>query len=320
VPRPHLATFVALVAACGGGHGAPDASSGSGEPVTAIATGQTAVTALAVASADVLWTAGSGSSGRIMACPFTGGCDATTAPLTAGVAAPNAIATDGSDAWFGDGSAVRTCAITSCAPTTIAAATAPVQALLVDGSTLYVASGDLENGGGGLSSCTLPGCNPLTPVGGNTDSVFAIAVDATSVYWSTLEQIWRRPITGSAADADIVVNDDEITALVSDGSALYWTVADTVQGAIRACTLPACSSVTTVAATQATPFALTADAANLYWTDADTSNAHTCPKAAAMCSPRLLAADVTQPTGIAVAGSAVYFVADQTTIDEVAAP
>src|ERR1700733_14678569 len=143
-PRPRgrqPCVMLALALACGGSHPVTpdsrvDAGSNLVETVETFASGQALPNSLAVATADVLWV-DLGPGGRVMACPQGSSCGSSTPPLVSGAGAARVVATDGTNADWGDGSAVRSCAIASCAALTVATDVVTVSALAIAGETAY---------------------------------------------------------------------------------------------------------------------------------------------------------------------------------------
>lgn len=237
----------------------------------------------------------------------TGACPVIT--LATGQQAPYGITVDESFAYWVNymTGAIMKCPLTGCngavAPTQLALGEPNSFFLAVDTDNVYFTI----NGSDKVDSCPLTGCTggptllamPMAPT--------FIVLDASSMYTTTnTGDVERIPKPGSSF-ATLISGESNPGGIAIDATRIYWTETVAGTGAVRACSLPSCTSVVTLVGNQDQPSAIAVDATGVYWTTTtavwgaalDGSNAH------------VLAANE-QPSccGIAVRDGDVYWTDD----------
>jgi hypothetical protein len=189
-------------------------------------------------------------------------------------------------------------------------ACAPDAGLVLCGAACVNVRGDAANCGscgnecdGG--TCVAATCQPVTTIADNLKQPFGIAVDATSVYWTTHGDgnVWRASLDGGAPMVLVSNGKNAGTeAIVVDATSIYWTNFNA--GTIMKAGLDG-GAVTTLLGAEQAP-RLVVDATHVYWTtyfggtvmqaNLDGSN------------PTQLASGQSHPVGLAVSLGSAYFV------------
>jgi hypothetical protein len=96
--------------------------------------------------------------------------------------------------------------------------------VITDGTFVYWGNGGTALGTGGVYRSDLDGTN-VTPLATNQNPVFALAVDATSVFFGTSfdNAVFQVPIAGGAI-ATLATTTAPPNALAVDGAWVYWAV------------------------------------------------------------------------------------------------
>jgi hypothetical protein len=178
------------------------ASSGCGTPIN-LAGFQPGPQSIAVDSTNVYWAAG----GQIMSCP-TAGCAGNATMLVSRSDTPISLASDGTSLYWievmtggsvGVGGIVK-CAISNCSSTiTPLASDGWSGTIALDPTSVYwtsVRGSNSNSSATTVSQCAVDGCNqaPTTlETAQGVDSSGALAVDATSVYWTSGDSILKSP-------------------------------------------------------------------------------------------------------------------------------
>jgi hypothetical protein len=138
--------------------------------------------------------------------------------------------------------------------------------ILIDGPYLFAASNGTP---GDLIKVELTGASPAT-LAMNQESPHALAIDDTSIYWTTqglgsgMGTVLKMPKNGGVLSA-LATGQDEPHGLAVDASGVYWTTSY-VNGTIMA--LPHAGGPPRIIASGATPWGLALDAGAIYWVDA----------------------------------------------------
>jgi len=141
------------------------------------------------------------------------------------------------------------------------------------------------------------------PVTVHNQSVNAIAVDGSYVYWTSANQIWRLAKVGTAAAAPIVAAGNTSQSLAVDASSIYWPE----YSAQRVMKAPLGGGAPALLAGSlgTSPQFVHLDATNVYWpTDGGTSSIQTIPKGGGTAANLLTTG---QPDDIEVDASYIYW-------------
>ena len=246
---------------------------GSCQPVSVGAAIEPNAQGLFVDATNVYWT-NTGAGGQIKKCAIAG-CGGTPTALAINLSSPNAVLAAGSDVFWTNFGAftLMKCAIGGCSlvPTIFTSVNVSGNSfgrLASDGVTLFFSDG----GNGVVRSCPLAGCG-----GGPTvlatlqDNPWGIAVDGTSIYW----------------------------------------VNDAAAGSVVTCPKTGCgtsnSLLVTLANGQNSARTMAVDANSTYWVTQGAGTVMKCQKTGCALSPTMLASGLTNPQGVAVDDTWVYF-------------
>ena len=281
--------------------------------------------------------------GQVMACAI-GGCADKPTVLASGRSvepgtdlSPAALVTDGENVYWSDATsgsalswAVFKCAVAGCndAPTVITPNAAV--GLAVHAGKLY-----WTDGGGHVSACDVSGCPAAGPTAlrapnSISEVSFAIAADATGIYWANQphSEILHCALDGCADGPTLLdaqdVQDANLVAAVEqlalDEHNVYFVDANPLQrGMILACPKSGCSGNATVLADGLSrPMGVVSDGVNVYWTESGDDHPHgevvkgagsvrKCAVAGCNDAPTTIASGLTSPLGIAVDDAFVYW-------------
>jgi hypothetical protein len=160
---------------------------------------------------------------------------------------------------------------------------------------------------GSVNSIPVAGGSPVALGGTFLIPLGAIAVDATSIYFTAGEDyssaVFSLPLAGGAVTT--LASGQSAHSVAIDSANVYWTNwAPAPPGNIRS--VPRTGGYVTMRAdNQGVPSSIAADGTNVYWTD---SSAGTVMRVAASGGAlTTLATGLTHPSGIAVDATSVYF-------------
>ena len=247
---------------------------GSCQPIHVGAAIELNAQGLFVDAANVYWT-NTGPGGQIKKCALAG-CGGTPTALAVGLASPNAVLAAGTDVFWTNfgGFTLMKCAVGGCnfAPTTLTTVSASGNSfgrLASDGVTLFFSDG----GNGTVRSCPLAGCAGAGPtvLAMSQDNPWGITVDATNLYW----------------------------------------VNDAATGSVVTCPKTGCgtsnSLLVTLANGQSGARTMAIDANSTYWVTQTAGTVMKCQKTGCAQIPTVLASGLTNPKGVAVDDTWVYF-------------
>jgi hypothetical protein len=158
---------------------------------------------------------------------------------------------------------------------------------------------------GAVMRCAKTGCeNAPTVLAPNQCLGRSLAVDGSSVYWTTLTGLFQCSKSGCSGTPAILSSDDA-AALAIDSSNAYFI--DLALGAIVQVALTG-GPKTILATGLSLPFAIAVDATNVYWTDA--GNVLACSKTGCGNMPTVLASGQSAPDAILSDGQTVFFTND----------
>jgi hypothetical protein len=154
-------------------------------------------------------------------------------------------------------------------------------------------------------ACSVGVCNYTLASGVNPTS---IAVDATSVYWTTGSTVaggtvMKVPLAGGNPTTLASRQDDPPYGIAVDVTSVYWT--NTTAGSVMSVAL-AGGKPTTLASGQSAPRDIAVDATSVYWTNS-TSPGSVMSVPLAGGKPTTLASGQVIPYGIAVDATSVYW-------------
>ncbi len=180
-----------------------------GAPTT-LASGSDTPIGITLGGASVYWTT---AGGALMTAPIAGGAPAALTSgetyMTGPVAGPSDVY------WASDNALLQKVALDGGSPasvTTLPAATA----LAIAGTDAYVAGGYIVTeaplgGGQAMGLCNAGGA-----------PTFAIAADDASVYFTTYDMVWKVARSGGQATV-VASNQGSPNALAVDATSVYWT-------------------------------------------------------------------------------------------------
>jgi hypothetical protein len=173
---------------------------------------------------------------------------------------------------------------------------------------------------GSVMTCALGGCAQPTVIASGEDVSWGIALDSTSVYWTTTREVRKCPIggccdVGSAScisPITLAVYQGDTSAILAVSSKLvYWTtyvysysIPQAPLGAVMECSVDGCAQPTIVATPQS-PSDIVVDSMDVYWTSADAVSK--CAVNGCAMQPTNLASGRWAPQGIALDGKNVYW-------------
>jgi hypothetical protein len=219
-----------------------------------------------------------GSQGTLFSCAASGGTPTTLTGIGPHSATRGVVRTDGHSVYWSDGSStISRCDIGGCAaPATFFAG---------------AAGGDAGD-----------------------EIVNDLAIDGTSLYWTTSTGVHKCATTPSGSTATCTAptlltgapaSTSGAFALTVDSANVYWVDA---AGRIASCPISGCTTAPTILAMmQLDALELASDGDNLYWVAHDEGEVRTCATRGCGMMARTVAFGQTTPTSIAVNARAVYW-------------
>jgi hypothetical protein len=206
----------------------------------------------------------------VLKCPLAGCGGAPTTLGSVGFLDVGGIAVDGKNVyWDSDFDSVAQCSISGCggAPTTIGSGNG-VAGIVSNGKDVYWGSlGGSSAATGQVSKVAVGGGTPL-PLGSSQFRPYALALDATNVYWANNGDgtIMACALGGCPSPTPIGSEMGYPGAIAVDASGVYWVDSG---GSIFRCPIGGCGSnkPTSLASGQGILDAVVLDPANVYWTD-----------------------------------------------------
>ena len=318
---------------------------------TVLASGQPGPDAIAIDATNVYWfnlgtnnsvgkTFGGYSDGQVLKCAKSG-CSGLPTVLASGrqqggVAAPLAFATDGVNVyWSDDGTSplsdparqaggLLKCSVNGCDNNPLTIGPDQAWALAVAGTNVYWTDFAAD-----IFTCPIAGCDTAAKAlwsAGNSPVSLGIAVDATSVYWSTeaTAGIMKCAVAGcnNAPTQIMSAPVPAMNQIALDADNVYFVEYNPLGfGEVFACAKTGCADHPLALATGLnSPTAIATDGVSVYWTEISSSDpgANLVPWPGAgvvrKCSvngcnntPTTLASGLNDPVAIAVDDGYVYW-------------
>jgi hypothetical protein len=303
---------------CGHGCCSGTCSAGVCQPVAvAVATGEDSPVGITASDSHVYWTVigNGGGPGSVMRAPVGGG---PPTALATDQTSPDAIAIDATSVYFVD-NGVGVMSVPLAGGTVTVLASGPYGAafggLVVDPATVYWA-----DQGGALLTVPIGGGPVTTLVPATAHQLGALAIDATSLYW-TIEgmhadngSVMKMPLAGGPATA-LVTMLASPQAIAVDGASVYFN--DYTSGTVSRVPLGG-GAVAILASGQTVPDGIAVDARFVYWAD-DANTVMAVPIGGGQAIA--LASGVPDTVGVALSRNCVYWTSPQGgTVSVVAKP
>ena len=318
---------------------------------TVLASGQLSPWAIAIDATNVYWfnlgtdnsvgkMAAGWSDGQVLKCAKSG-CNGIPTVLVSGrqqsrVATPLGFATDGTDIyWSDDGTSplsdptrraggLLKCSVDGCNDSPLGIGPNQAWGLAVAGTNVYWTDFTAE-----ILTCPIAGCG-IAPKAlwsaGNSPITLGIAVDGTSVYWSTeaTDGIMKCAI-GGCNNAPTQVMSDVVPAIMQialDADNVYFVDYSPMGfGQVLACAKTGCADHPQALATGLnSPTAIATDGVSVYWTEISSSDSSAglvpwpgagvvrkCSGKGCNNTPATLAFGLNAPIAIAVDDGYVYW-------------
>jgi hypothetical protein len=261
----------------------------SGGAPSALASSQNLPVAIAVDATSIYWvdegtSANNYTDGAIMKVALGGGTPVT---LASGQASPLAIAVDATSVYwvtrgtsasnYADGTVMKA-ALGGGTPVILASGQTSPTAIAIDSGSVYW----IDEGTSYLAPVLQPGTFGglvddgsvmMLPLGGGTPTTLAsgqpgpdnIAVDGTSVYWTTTGTVAKVPL-GGGTPVTLATGQSSPTLMAIDGTSVYWT--NLYGGSVVNVPLDGGAAVT-LASGQNYALGIAVDATNVYFTTYD---------------------------------------------------
>jgi hypothetical protein len=208
-----------------------------------------------------------GLVGSIATCGLlgcAGGFAHVLAPMQVG---PYDVVVGSGIAYWTDnyGKAVRSCSVAGCSgePTTLAADPTLLSGIAIDVTSVYWA----EESAGNIIKCPLGGCTTLTQFATGQSQPTKLDVANDTLFWSTSGAIMSCPTSGCVGAPHVFASGQSSAyAIAHDATTLYWSLYEPA-GKVLACTLAGCAMPTVLGALQDLPSAIAVDDSSVYWTN-----------------------------------------------------
>ena len=137
---------------------------------------------------------------------------------------------------------------------------------------------------------------------------FPIAVDATSVYWTTVDGNVMKVSLNGGTPVVLASGQAEPSSIAVDATSVYWTTSANI-GTVMSVPLGG-GAPTTLATHQAGPFCIALDATNVYWTNDAVSGGGVMSVALAGGAPVELASGQLSPSALVLDSANIYWIKD----------
>jgi len=294
---------------CGGCGIKCDESCTAGECEVTFSSTESAV-ALAVDATNLYWV---NSSGSVVKVAISGG---STTTLATGQNSPQAIALDSANVYWtttdGNVATVPKSSTGSATPSDVASGQSGILGLAISGGNAYWgASGDADYE---IRTVPTSGTGAPTLVSAfSSGPAYGVAVDSTSVYWTTKSGLFSAALGGMGDSGAPVTSlgglgGNGVVALAIDSSNAYWGSFAAGGGTLQKVAKTG-GGATQLASGQFGPNGLAVDSSSIYWT---TQAGLVLKLPLSGGSPTTLASVSNGGTGIVVDATTVYWASGNT--------
>jgi hypothetical protein len=212
------------------------------------------------------------------------------------------------------------CPSGGCIPTALASMQAGAHGIVADATNVYWARRVAQADGGQaeeLVECAKAGCNGAPTILAVDRDIGALAVDATSVYWTNRSGTIMKVGLAGGTPTTLATGQNGAVGIAVDATNVYWVTnaffamtrvpaQPTAVGTVMK--MPIAGGNPTTLASNLSPYGIAVDGTSVYWTNGTGSNDGTVMKVPIDGGvPTTLASGLASPVDLAVDGTYVYW-------------